>query len=148
MALRSLSQEMGYFTESEKGRQQLVPKRTIGDQILNSGYCLYFEGVGTDKHPEQGPVWDWIQDHWHDVMARMGANYQGQGAGILREIPRESLDELRKIFDVTGGTARFEKIEKLSEEKAKEMGWEFDGTQECEYFRHVNRDNNKTHFVE
>ncbi len=28
-ALRSLSQELGYFVESEKGRQQLAVKRTI-----------------------------------------------------------------------------------------------------------------------
>ncbi len=31
MALRALSQELGYFTESEKGRQQLVVKRTVGE---------------------------------------------------------------------------------------------------------------------
>ncbi|MBI4647675.1 MAG: 4Fe-4S dicluster domain-containing protein, partial [Bacteroidia bacterium] len=34
MALRSLSQELGYFTESEKGRQQLAVKRTVGEWIL------------------------------------------------------------------------------------------------------------------
>ena len=43
IALRSLSQELGYFTESEKGRQQLYIKRTIGEWMLNKGYCLYLE---------------------------------------------------------------------------------------------------------
>ncbi len=148
MALRSLSQEMGYFTESEKGRQQLAIKRTIGDNILNNGYCMYMEGVGTDVHPEQGPVWDWVQEHWNDVMDRMGANYKGNGPGILRQIPGESLDELKRIFDVTGGTARYEKIERLSKEKAKELGWELNDSPDCEYMRHLNRDNNKIHFVE
>jgi heterodisulfide reductase subunit C1 len=57
-ALRSLSQDLGYFIESEKGRQQLALKRTVGQWILDHGYCLYLEGVGTDLHPEQGPVWD------------------------------------------------------------------------------------------
>ena len=33
MALRSLSQDLGYFVESEKGRQQLAVKRTVGDWI-------------------------------------------------------------------------------------------------------------------
>src|SRR5450759_2367075 len=47
MALRSLSQDLGYFTESEKGRQQLALKRTVGQWILDHGYCLYLEGVGT-----------------------------------------------------------------------------------------------------
>lgn len=148
MALRSLSQELGYFTESEKGRQQLAIKRTIGDNILHRGYCMYMEGVGTDKHPEQGPVWDWIQENWHDVMARMGANYQGKGPGILSEIPAESLEELRRIFDVTGGTARCQKIEDLSRKKAEELGWEFDQTEDCEYFLHLSRDNNKIHYIE
>ena len=60
MALRSLSQDLGYFVESEKGRQQLAIKRTVGEWILKHGYCLYLEGVGTSMHPEQGPVWDWI----------------------------------------------------------------------------------------
>ena len=60
MALRALSQELGYFVESEKGRQQLFIKRIIGGWILEKGYCLYLEGIGTDLYPEQGPVWDWV----------------------------------------------------------------------------------------
>lgn len=35
--LRSASQDLGYFTESEKGRQQLAVKRTVGDWILHYG---------------------------------------------------------------------------------------------------------------
>src|SRR5659263_303484 len=77
MALRKLSQELGYFVESEKGRQQLALKRTVGQWILDHGYCLYLEGVGTDLHPEQGPVWDWIQDNWKAIFKKMGANYKG-----------------------------------------------------------------------
>jgi heterodisulfide reductase subunit C len=49
-------------------------------------------------HPEQGPVWDWIQDNWSDVFRKMGANYKGDGAGILRRIPEEAMDEIREIF--------------------------------------------------
>ena len=122
IALRALSQEKGYFVESEKGRQQLYIKRTVGEWILEHGYCLYLEGVGTDSHPEQGPVWDWRQKHWKDVLDRLGANYKGKGNGILRKIPKETLDEIRKIFDVTGATERFENIEKFSLEKANELG--------------------------
>lgn len=39
-ALRTLSQKLGFFVESEKGRQQLALKRLIGDNILATGYCL------------------------------------------------------------------------------------------------------------
>ena len=40
MALRRLSQEKGWFTESEKGRQQFALKRILGNNILNYGYCV------------------------------------------------------------------------------------------------------------
>lgn len=145
MALRSLSQDLGYFTESEKGRQQLAIKRTVGEWILDYGYCLYLEGVGTDLHPEQGPVWDWIQEHWNDHLERLGANYKGTGPGILRKIPEETLVELRRIFDVTGGTERFNRIEEFSEIKARELGLKFGEGTENEYFRHVYSSNNQKH---
>jgi heterodisulfide reductase subunit C len=145
MALRSLSQDLGYFTESEKGRQQLAVKRTVGEWILDYGYCLYLEGVGTDLHPEQGPVWDWIQEHWNDHLERLGANYKGAGPGILRKIPEETLEELRRIFDVTGGTERFNRIEEFSEIKARELGLAFGEGTENEYFRHVYSYNNQKH---
>lgn len=144
-ALRSLSQELGYFTESEKGRQQFAVKRTVGQWILDYGYCLYLEGVTTDNHPEQGPVWDWKQKNWRLVFDRLGANYKGEGPGILRKIPEESLDELRKIFEVSGGYERFRLIEEYSKKKAEELGLQFDGSNENEYFKHVFSFNSNTH---
>jgi heterodisulfide reductase subunit C1 len=145
MALRALSQELGHFVESEKGRQQLYLKRVIGGWILNHGYCLYLEGVGTDGHPEQGPVWDWIQENWSDVMKRVGANYKGNGPGVLRKIPEEALNEIREIFKVTGGTQRFEKIEHFSKKKAEEMGLLLDEGTENEYMKHIFSANNNKH---
>jgi len=145
-ALRGLSQDLGYFIESEKGRQQLAIKRTVGDWILEHGYCLFLEGVGTDLHPEQGPVWDWIQKNWNEIYARIGANYQGDGPGILRKIPDDTLDELKKIFDVSGATERFEKIEELSAKKAKEMGMTPGHGLKDEYFLHVYTANNNKHY--
>jgi len=146
IALRALSQDLGYFVHSEKGRQQIAVKRTVGDWILKHGYCLYLEGVGTNLHPEQGPVWDWLQKNWRAVLDRMEANYQGEGPGILRKIPDESLEELRKIFEVTGGMERFQKIEHFSALKAEEMGMDFKEDEDCEYLRHVYKANEKPHY--
>ncbi|MDP3001608.1 MAG: 4Fe-4S dicluster domain-containing protein [Bacteroidales bacterium] len=145
MALRSLSQDLGYFIESEKGRQQLVLKRTVGQWILDHGYCLYLEGVGTAMHPEQGPVWDWIQDNWSDIFKKMGANYKGDGPGILRKIPDAAMDEIRKIFEVTGGMKRFENIEEFSKKKAEELNMTLDEGIDNEYFRHIYKTNNGSH---
>jgi heterodisulfide reductase subunit C len=135
--LRSLSQELGYFTESEKGRQQLAVKRTVGDWILQYGYCLFPPEIRPDMHPEQGPLWEWEVAHIEQVMDRLGANYRKTGPGILRKVPDEDLAEIKKIFDVTGGTERFRKIEEYSKEKAKEMGMELDDGKDSPYFRHV-----------
>lgn len=137
MALRSLSQDLGYFVESEKGRQQLFLKRTVGEWLVNHGYCLYMEGIGTDLYPEQGPVWDWWQNNYRDVMDRMGANYQGDGPGILRKIPEEAMTEVRKIFELTGAMERFEKIESYSRKKAEEMHLEMNNNMPNEYVHHV-----------
>jgi heterodisulfide reductase subunit C len=145
IALRSLSQELGYFVESEKGRQQLAIKRTIGDWTLNKGYCISIEDVSPENHPEQGPVWEWEQQHLPEIMERMGANYKGDGPGALRKIPQESLDEIRKIFEVTGAMDRFEKIEEFSRLKADEMKMQLDDTMENEYFRHIYTANTKKH---
>jgi len=145
MALRSLSIDLGYFVESEKGRQQLALKRIVGGWILNYGYCLYLEGIGTDLHPEQGPVWDWIQRNWSKVFDKMGANYKGDGVGILRKIDESALDEIRKIFEVTGGKARFDKIEEYSSEKASELGIELNDTLDNDYFRHIYKYNSGNH---
>jgi heterodisulfide reductase subunit C1 len=145
MALRSLSQDLGYFTESEKGRQQLALKRTVGHWMVTYGYCLYLEGVGTSMHPEQGPVWDWIQDNWTDLFKKMGANYKGDGPGILRRIPEDAMDEIRAIFKETGGMKRFENIEEFSKIKAEELNMQLDEGIENEYFRHIYKTNNGSH---
>jgi heterodisulfide reductase subunit C1 len=113
---------------------------------LNHGYCLDLEGVGTDLHPEQGPVWDWIQKNYKEIFDRIGANYQGEGTGILRKIPEESLQEIRRIFDVSGATERFHKIETLSSKKAEEMHLEFKESTGDEYFNHVYSANNHKHY--
>ncbi len=145
MALRKLSQETGLFVESEKGRQQLALKRAIGDNIVRTGYCVYIDTVKPERHPEAGPVWEWIYENRQEVMKRVGANYKGTGTGPLRDIPQETLDEIKKIFDLSGGTELFENIEKFSAQKAAEMGLRFDETTECEYFNEIFTKTKKEH---
>ena len=50
-ALRTLSQKLGFFVESEKGRQQLALKRTIGENILRTGYCVTHKLVAPYLNP-------------------------------------------------------------------------------------------------
>lgn len=132
IALRSLSQEMGFFTASEKGRQQLVLKRSIGEWILKYGYCVYPRELSFENHPEAGPIWQWTTEHLEDIHERLGSNLDKTGPGVLRKIPEEALEELRRIFEETGGLEFYEKIEGYSQEKANEMG-----LSEEDYFQEI-----------
>ena len=126
MALRNLAAKKGYFTCSEKGRQLYPLTKALNGNVLNLGYCVHPSTFAYADHPESGPVFEWVLEHKEDVYARLGANYQGDGAGALRRIPQEDLDELKAIYDVTGGTERLETVERFSKAKAEEMGMTMD----------------------
>ena len=123
-ALRTLSQKLGFFVESEKGRQQLAIKRTIGENILRTGYCIVPKLVKPELHPEQGTVWEWIYNHDEEVYGRFTPVYNQQGAGALRRMDDNSMEEMRRIFEETGGNEFFETIERYSDRKAREMGYD------------------------
>lgn len=143
-ALRGLSIETGAFVESEKGRQMLSLKRMLGNSILETGYCVHFDHTELNMFPELGPMWQWVRDNRIEFLPKVGANYKGKGAGAMREISKENLDELHKIFEVTGGNEWFKKIEDSSATKADEMGLEIgnETSKESAYFREVYTRNN------
>lgn len=146
MALRTLSQKLGFFTDSEKGRQQFAIKRTVGENIFKYGYCVATYAVRPEMHVEQGPVWQYILDNTGDVFERLGGKIDELGTGPLRKIPEDAKEELRKIFEVTGGTRFFNTIEEHSKKKAAEMGLQFsDKGIDNEYFIEVYTANNKNH---
>ncbi len=122
MALRDLSIRLGFFTESEKGRQIYPLSKALNGNVLNYGYCVHPATFRYEDHPESGPVFEWALAHKESVYARLGANYMGKGPGALRRIPQEDLDELKAIYDVTGASGRMELVEKYSRIKAEEMG--------------------------
>lgn len=141
MALRSLSVELGYFIESEKGRQQYVLSKVLCGNILDYGYCVYPKSFKYQDHPEFGTVGKWILDNKEEVYGRVGANYDKPGAGALRRIDDDSLKDLANIFDVTGASERIRKVRELSLKRAEEMG-----LSEEEYFTKVfNETDNDCH---
>jgi len=108
--LRKYSQELGYNNDSVMGRQQAELVNSIGKNILEIGYCVHPDRVDPESHPEQGPVWKWYREHIEDIAPKLGANYNGDGPGALRKIRQENLDEIRKIFEATGGRQLQNKI--------------------------------------
>ena len=135
-ALRALSIETGLFIESQQGRKQLAVKRTVGEHILKYGYCVFIDEVDTEMYPEQGPVWEWLRENRASMLERLGTSYSKEQSGTLRNISQESLNDLKKIFDEIGGTQRFEKIEKYSSVKAKELNIDFKEGKD-DYFKHL-----------
>lgn len=109
--LRKASQDLGLFHNSEKGRQQSFLMKSLQGNILEIGYCVYPDRVDPDYHPEQGPIWKWYREHIDDIAPKLGANYHGSGPGALRDIPEEDLEEVRRIFEVTGGMELKKKVE-------------------------------------
>lgn len=122
MALRSLSIDLGYFIESEKGRQQYLISKDLCNNILNYGYCIYPRVFDYEGHPESGLVWKWEEKHLDEVFERLGGNLDGEGNGAMRKIPDEDLKQLKRIFDETGATLRMEKVREAGEKLAMELG--------------------------
>src|SRR5664280_1553529 len=138
-ALRALSIETGLFIESQQGMKQLAVKRIVGDHILKYGYCVYIDEVDTEMYPEQGPVWDWLKKNRESMLERLGTSYNKEQTGTLHKTSQESLNDLKKIFDETGATQRFEKIEKYSSAKAKELKINFSEGKD-DYFKYLYND--------
>ncbi len=123
-ALRTLSQKLGYFAQSERGLQQFAIKRTVGEHILTTGYCITPSILSPEMHPEQGAVWQWIHENDDEVFGLFTNSYRRPGEGALREVEAESLSEINKIFEVSGGQELFETIEKYADQRAREMGYD------------------------
>ncbi len=136
-ALRKLSQELGYFTDSAHGRQQYALKKVLIPNILEKGYCIHPDCVKPELHPEQGPVWRWIYENQEGIYERMNANLNKAGAGTLRKTSKPVLAELKAIFDESGATDFLDKVENFSRMKAQEMKLlDKNGSLES-YFMHV-----------
>lgn len=117
--LRAVSIRTGLFVNSTLGRQQLAIKRAIGHNILETGYCIHPTRVDPVTHPEQGPVWAWMSGNANQVYGRFDQGYDKAGPGLLRRISTQALDELDRIFEVSGCKDLWNTIETESEKHNK-----------------------------
>ena len=134
LALRNLSINSGLYMKSTRGRQMYVLKKMVGDTILSKGYCVYPDNVDPELFPEQGPIWSWVMKYRSEVFNRFGDSYRKEGDGPVRKIPESALEEIRKIFDVTGSTERFRQLEEDASRYADDLGIDYDDTVLNDYF--------------
>jgi heterodisulfide reductase subunit C len=138
IALRKIAQHLGYFVNSEKGRQQLIIKNVIGGSVLQRGYCVHPDILVPELHPEQGPIWKWYRDNIGEVAPRLGANYNGDGPGALRRVSEKDLNEIEEIFEATGALDFYNNIDWFSDERRGK-------TSEEDYLNEIYTANNNTH---
>ena len=111
--LRQVAIKLGYMDERIAEQEKRLAE-TVGNNILEIGYCVHPDKVKPELHQEQGPIWEWYVNNIEAVAPKLGANYHGDGPGALRKIREENLQEVRKIFEVTGG---MDLLNTLKEEK-------------------------------
>jgi len=100
--------------------------------------------VKPELHPEQGTVWQWIYDNDKEVYGQFTPVYMRHGAGALRRLDEQSLEEINKIFEVSGGKEMFDSIEEHSDRKARELGYGEGADQQ--YMMDVFLHNNNEHY--
>ena len=113
LVLRQVAIKLGYMDEHIAEQEKRLAQ-TVGNNILEIGYCVHPDKVKPELHQEQGPIWEWYVNNIEAVAPKLGANYHGDGPGALRKIREENLQEVRKIFEVTGG---MDLLKTLKEEK-------------------------------
>ena len=111
---------------------------------LRTGYCIVPRLVKPELHPEQGTVWQWIYDNDKEIYGQFTPVYMRHGAGALRRLDEKSLDEIHRIFEVSGGKEMFDAIEEHSDRKARELGYEEGADQK--YMMDVFLNNSNEHY--
>lgn len=109
LILRKYAQILGYNNPHIRQQQQRMAT-VQGEHIIQTGYCVHPDIVTPELHPEQGPIWKWYVENITDIAPKFGANYHGEGPGALRNIHKKNLDEIKKIYEVTGGLDFHQKL--------------------------------------
>jgi len=110
-ALRYWSQKTGLFAKSKMGRNQVLIKQSIGQNIYDLGYCVHPSKLTKEAHPEQGPVWEWIFNNREKAYSLVNANIDKEGAGPMRKISDDAVNEIHSILKGTGALDLWETIE-------------------------------------
>ena len=84
--------------------------------------CVYYGVVDMSQNYTVSAPREWVEKNMDDVFDRLGANLDKDGPGAMRRIPQKDLDELKRIYDVTGATEMLENVTRAGLEKARELG--------------------------
>ena len=104
-------------------------EKQIPEQLKNKGWVVvgvnyrFLPRVTVDKIiDDAAEAVAWVFNNIDDVFDRLGANLDKDGPGAMRKIPQKDLDELKRIYDITGATERLEHVRQAGMKKAEELG--------------------------
>jgi heterodisulfide reductase subunit C len=103
--------QTGLYLRSAEGRKQKNIADTIGQNLLTKGYCVDIDLVLPERHPEQGPVWEWIYNNRESVCDKLGGNYHKEGPGAQRKLDAQTFKEMQSIIELTGGKNLITKLQ-------------------------------------
>lgn len=112
LALRKVSMQTGLYLRSTEGRKQKKIADTVGKNLLTKGYCVDMDLVIPERHPEQGPVWEWVYNNRESICDKLGGNYHKEGPGAQRKLDEQTFNEMQAIIELTGGKELITKLQK------------------------------------
>jgi len=134
-SLRQLSQIKGYHVHSIRGRQQYAARHFWGGNLWNRACTLYFRNVESETHKDFGPRFEAYDKARDDFFTRVGACPDSEGVLSGRKVHPETLDEVRKLWQMGGALYMWELIEEAAKNQAQEWGMTID-----EYHDKVSRE--------
>jgi heterodisulfide reductase subunit C1 len=125
-SLRQLSQIKGYHINSIRGRQQYAGRHLWGGNLWNRACTLYFRNPEPDTHRDFGPRYEAIFNGIDENFRKIGACPDMEGSLSGRKVTPETLDEVRRIWHITGSLYLWELIEETGQKQADELGLTID----------------------
>ncbi|MGB2728335.1 MAG: heterodisulfide reductase-related iron-sulfur binding cluster [Halobacteriota archaeon] len=105
--VKVLKENMGLNINCERCEEELHYKSLYGN-----GLCVTVDTLSPDTFPEWGSSWEKIQNNMKKIRSELGLE------GLYREIPKNSLDEIREIVDITENK-KFKKEGEIEEVKKR-----------------------------
>jgi len=125
-SLRQLSQLKGFHTGTVKGRQQYGGRHLWGGNFWNRGWSLYFRNLQIESHLDFGPRFARNFLNIEESYRRVGAAPDMNGSSPGRKVPPETLQQIRRCFQVGGTLFLWDNIEHYAQEQAHDWGLDID----------------------
>lgn len=125
-SLRQLSQLKGYHVFSSRGKQQYTARHLWGGNFWNRGCSLYFRNTQVRFHLDFGPRFARYVFTQEEMYRRIGGCPDMDGSMPGKKIHPDTLQEIRRCWQVGGTLVLWDQIEECAQQQAREQGLDID----------------------